>query len=79
MSYWGKMYLGTHQQEMNFIFDTGSSITWVASEAVKCDKSCALMTKYDQEQSDAFIQDTDLLGEHIEYGTGSITGAYVQD
>lgn len=30
--YYGKLWIGSHLQEMTFIFDTGSAWTWIPSE-----------------------------------------------
>jgi hypothetical protein len=71
--YVGQLWLGSHQQQMKFIFDTGSAWTWVPnSDCTGCPGNhynYALSADYYQSQ----------YTKKIFYGVGSVKGYVVND
>jgi hypothetical protein len=60
IQYFGKIYFGSHNQEMKTIFSTGSSLTWI--EGVDCNE-CRNATRYDNRNSNSYKN----LSEQINY------------
>lgn len=73
--YYGKITLGTPEQEFNVIFDTGSSDLWVAGS--KCDDSCGKHAKYDSSKSSTYVVNGTAFD--IQYGSGPVSGYESQD
>jgi hypothetical protein len=65
-----KIYIGSERQEFDFIFDTGSSWVWVATD--KCD-SCVNPNKFHYNDSTTFKQ-VDMRQSNLHYGMGSVYG-----
>lgn len=76
MQYKGSLSLGSSGQTMDFIFDTGSSVSamqwlWVVSS--ECGSSCHQSAhRFDPKKSDSF--NSTGKAEHLQYGQGSATG-----
>ncbi|CDW80046.1 pepsinogen a [Stylonychia lemnae] len=75
IQYFGTLYLGSQQEDMTFIFDTGSSWLWAPTKDCKiCHKS----EKYDPKVSEFFEQISDE-PTVVTYGTGQVRGYLSQD
>jgi len=74
--YFGTLYLGSHLQEMDFIFDTGSDWTWVPNE--DCPASECPMDHYKYHWSKSY-EELSSYSETIEYGIGMVQGYPVRD
>ncbi len=79
--YYGLASIGTPSQTFKFVFDTGSSNSWVFSRG--CDsKLCAQKTLYDPAASRSFkseIFNNDEIVVEITYGTGVVDGVVSRD
>ena len=79
--YYGLASIGTPPQTFKFVFDTGSSNSWVFSRG--CDsKLCAQKTLYDPAASRSFkseIFNNDEIVVEITYGTGVVDGVVSRD
>ena len=73
--YIGKLWIGSHMQEMTFIFDTGSAWTWIPSS--DCPTYECPNNHYFYQMSEDFLN-TDQI-EIVNYGMGSIEGFVVND
>ena len=73
--YFGTLFVGTHHQEMTFIFDTGSSWTWVPNADCP-DEECA-RRHYDYSKSTQYRNTENK--ETVRYGSGEIEGFVVTD
>jgi hypothetical protein len=73
--YFGTLFVGSHLQELTFIFDTGSAWTWIPSEDCP-DEECP--NRHYQYHLSSGYQDT---GEtdNVVYGIGEIKGQIVND
>jgi len=64
------MWIGSHKQELEFIFDTGSPWFWVpTTQCLLCHDS----DKYDPAQSTTFVNTSNSLSS-VHYGSGSVYG-----
>ncbi|XP_014274641.1 lysosomal aspartic protease [Halyomorpha halys] len=77
MDYYGVIGLGTPQQELKVVFDTGSSDLWVPSNHCWFSWACYNHKYFKDSKSSTFKK----IGKSvaIQYGTGSISGTTVQD
>ena len=73
--YIGKLWIGSHMQEMTFIFDTGSAWTWIPSR--DCPNTECANNHYNYSASDGFVNTGSR--EIVNYGMGSIEGFVVND
>ncbi|CDW71184.1 eukaryotic aspartyl protease family protein [Stylonychia lemnae] len=77
VQYYGKLYLGSQQEQMTFIFDTGSS--WLWAPTTDCTgANCHPSEKYDTKQS-GFYQVLADIPTSIKYGTGGAAGYLSKD
>ena len=68
--------MGTHLQEMDFIFDTGSSWTWIPNK--DCSEfDCGRNKRYNYEKSKKY--EISKNEKEVHYGVGSITGYIASD
>lgn len=77
--YYGTVQIGNPPQEFQVIYDTGSSNLWVPE--VNC-VHCGYFflhkkNKYDKDLSSSYVYDGSDFS--IQYGSGAVTGTYVQD
>ena len=68
-------YIGSSQQEMKLVLDTGSSLMWVQGD--ECPSTECTGVSYDSTQSDTFIASSTI--EEITYGMHNIRGYVVHD
>lgn len=73
--YFGTLYVGTHLQEMTFIFDTGSAWTWVPNS--DCDDSQCPNRHYRYHDSESYVDTGEI--DTVVYGIGEIEGKIVND
>ena len=74
LQYFGTLYLGSARQELNLVYDTGSSWLWVPT---KLCKGCPTENRYDTESSE-FYNETDTIIE-LFYGRGHVIGNLAYD
>ncbi|CDW83892.1 eukaryotic aspartyl protease family protein [Stylonychia lemnae] len=76
VQYYGKLFMGSQQEEMTLIFDTGSSWLWVPSQ--NC-KDCHTKAKlYDTKKSYKYRQ-VGTTPLNVRYGAGNVWGYKSQD
>lgn len=75
MQYYGKLWVGSHMQEMTFIFDTGSAWTWIPSS--DCPDDQCTKEHYMYQKSSGFHNTNQK--EDVKYGIGEIEGYVVND
>lgn len=81
MQYKGALSIGSPEQSLEFIFDTGSSVRtsqwlWVASQ--DCGKDCHQSShRFDAKASESFRNTG--RAEHLTYGQGSATGTICEE
>lgn len=69
--YYGKINIGTPEQPMTVLFDTGSSNLWLPS--IKCPSyECSSKHRYNSSNSSSYVKDGRPFA--IQYGTGSVEG-----
>eukprot|EP00347_Sterkiella_histriomuscorum_P006554 403352331 len=75
IQYMGTLYLGSQQEKMTFIFDTGSS--WLWAPTVECTE-CHTSERYDTSISETYEK---LASDptRIVYGSGKVRGFFSQD
>ena len=73
--YYGTLYVGTHLQKMTFIFDTGSSWTWLPN--ADCPDSQCAKNHYNYKRSTSYSNSKKV--ETVKYGVGEIEGHVVTD
>jgi len=74
--YVGNLEIGTPPQNVDVIFDTGSSNFWITSS--KCtDKACLKHKLYDSKKSSTYQK----IGTHVEveFGSGKVKGIFSRD
>jgi len=76
LQYYGTLMLGSNQQAMTALFDTGSNICWMAT------KNCTDCTNaggitWDYEDSTSYVNET--TEGSISYVSGSVSGFYNKD
>jgi hypothetical protein len=74
--YFGNLWIGTHQQKMEFIFDTGSAWTWLPNSDCPEDQ-CATTNRYKYLESGAY--DDSGSESEVFYGVGYVKGNIVND
>jgi hypothetical protein len=77
--YYGTVSIGTPPQSFQVIYDTGSSNLWVPEkDCVHCGYFFLhKKNKYDRDASSTFVYDGSDFS--IQYGSGAVSGKYVQD
>jgi hypothetical protein len=77
--YYGTVSIGTPPQSFQVIYDTGSSNLWVPEKnCVHCGYFFIhKKNKYDRDASSTFVNDGSDFS--IQYGSGAVSGKYVQD
>lgn len=80
MGYEGTFWFGEPSQEIQVIFDTGSSMAWVFSETCGLkDKKCPLRNQRFHESLSKKFQVNKEFGQKLQYGKGAIAGHPSQD
>jgi hypothetical protein len=76
--YYAEVKIGTPPQTFQVIYDTGSSNLWVPEKGcVHCGFFFKKKNKYDKDVSTTYIEDGSEF--KIQYGSGAVSGIYVQD
>jgi hypothetical protein len=75
--YVGYIYVGYPPQIIPVTFDTGSGYTWLASRYCKQTNECVAETIYKDDQSKTMKQLN--ISLQINFGSGSLSGTFVQD
>ena len=74
MQYFGPLFIGSNKQQLNFIYDTGSSWLWVPKK--DCE-GCPSSNYFDSENSETYNPQDLYLQLH--YGKGSVKGYIFED
>lgn len=75
VQYYGEVAVGSTEQSLEVIFDTGSSNLWVPSK--DCGDACKGHTLYDHDQSKDYQKDGEKF--NIMYGSGPVSGYLSKD
>ena len=74
LQYYATLYIGSAEQEMTFIYDTGSTFLWVPLS--NC-SDCHTDNLYNEDSSNTFS--TSGVEDSITYGKGSVAGIVFTD
>ena len=79
LQYYGVLYIGSTRQKLTFIFDSGSTVTWVPMDL----KSQSISentnkTKFYLDQSKT-AKILDITPQFLSYGTGEVMGIRISD
>jgi len=83
-AYMGKLYLGTPEQEIRALFDSGSANTWVFAQSAleelsSYDLAMGDYYAYDHSQSNTAGIIDEMSGIVIEFGSGTLEGVFTSD
>mmetsp|Transcript_40968 Transcript_40968/g.98323 ORF Transcript_40968/g.98323 Transcript_40968/m.98323 type:complete len:481 (+) Transcript_40968:73-1515(+) len=74
----GTSFAETDFQEVNVVFDTGSTNLWIASTLCQ-QRSCRSRHQYDPSQSATYVEDSEGNYLDVHFGTGELKGYLAQD
>ncbi|GFO20551.1 cathepsin d [Plakobranchus ocellatus] len=75
--YYGSITVGTPGQQLNVVFDTASSATWILSKFCRSNPYCLMHRKYSNASSTTFKNK--LISFAFEYSNGGLSGVWVED
>ena len=64
---------------MRALFDSGSQHIWLISTNTKIDQSSIYHYFYNESESLTVVKDMDHQEEHVQFGTGDVTGHFVKE
>jgi len=78
LAYYGELSVGSPPQELNVIYDTGSSTLWVPTAGAVSSSGCA-KPKHTYDHGPSSTYKKDCAPFQIQYGSGPVSGYYSED